>query len=75
MDSQGKMFGTKVQQPRGDWYLPAVGRVEALLDALRRSLKIADNSPNKNHSRGSYPRFTFGASHGGGQEVRAALRG
>ncbi|EJD34228.1 hypothetical protein AURDEDRAFT_131283 [Auricularia subglabra TFB-10046 SS5] len=68
LDKNRRPFAIKPRQPQGPWYRQSIARVESLLTELRGKLKLQSNSPNVSHTRGQFPRFTFGASHGGGQE-------
>ena len=74
-DAHGKIYGTKARPPKGDWYEAETIKVGQLFNVLHKFLRVADQSPNRHHTRGDYLRYACGVSHGGGQKVRGAVCG
>ena len=59
----------------GDWYEAETIKVGQLFNVLHKFLRVADQSPNRHHTRGDYLRYACGVSHGGGQKVRGVVGG
>lgn len=68
VDAKGVIYGVKPPQPKDERWASDVQYLYNKLEQLRGELDIRADS-NLDHTRGPFPRFAFGTSHGGGQKV------